>query len=58
MHVTDRPLDELRKVVISTASVPIIAHELDVLGFRLADIFPDIFSLAREITNMHKPRLG
>jgi len=32
------------------------ALALDVLGFRLADMFPDLFNLAREITNPYKAR--
>ncbi len=62
IHVMDRPLNEvsgcdtwLKKLVIPTACVPNVAQELDVLGFRLADLFSDLHHLAREITNMHKP---
>jgi len=62
LHVTDRPLDELPgrdewrlKLVIPAQSVPTFGLALDVLGFRLADIFPDLFSLAQEIKNSHKP---
>lgn len=62
VHVMDKPLNEmpgcddwLKKLVIPAACVPDVAKELGVLGFRLADLFPDLRNLAREITNMHKP---
>lgn len=62
VHATDEPLDQmegceqwLKKLVIPEGFVDDFAQALDVLGFRLADLFPDLFSLAREITNMHKP---
>lgn len=62
VHVTDDPLEKLpgcdewlKKIVIPAASIPRIAFELDVLGIRIADMFPDLHHLAIEITNMHKP---
>ena len=62
VHVSGTPLDKmagsgkwLRKMVIPASSVRSIARELNVLGIRLADLFPDLQSLAKEITNMHPP---
>jgi len=62
VHVTDEPLNNLqgceewlKKIKVPAASIPTIALELDVLGIRLADMFPDLHHLAIEITNMHKP---
>jgi len=62
VHVTDRPLEELPgcdewllKLVIPVQCVPTVRLALDVLGFRLADIFPDLFNLAREIKNVYEP---
>lgn len=62
VHVLDEPLNDLpgcnewlKKIVIPAQRAPDIARDLDVLGFRLADLFPDLQNLAREITNMHRP---
>jgi hypothetical protein len=62
VHVRDEPLNEvpdcenwLKKIVIPAARVPGVAYELDVLGFRLGDLFPDLQSLAKEITNTFRP---
>jgi hypothetical protein len=64
VHITNKPLDKmtgcdkwLKKIIIPAAAVPGIALELDILGVRLADLFPDLGNLAREITNMHRPSL-
>jgi hypothetical protein len=65
IHVTEEPLNKmvgcdiwLKKIIIPAAYIPNIAMELDVLGIRLADLFPDLHNLAREIKNIHKPSLG
>lgn len=62
VHVTSKPLNEmagcdkwLKKIIVPSASVPRIARDLDLLGIRLADLFPDLQNLAKEITNMHRP---
>jgi hypothetical protein len=62
VHVLDGPLNEvpgckawLKKLVIPSQRVSGIARELDALGFRLADLFPDLQNLAKEIMNMHRP---
>lgn len=62
VHVIGKPLNKmagsgkwLKKMVIPASSVGPMARELDVLGIRLADLFPDLQSLAKEITNMHRP---
>jgi hypothetical protein len=62
VHVTDQALNQmagsdgwLRKIKIPADAVPQMARELDLLGVRLADIFPDLENLAKEITNMHPP---
>ena len=62
IHVTSEPLDQmpdsvnwLRKIKIPAEAIPRVARELDVLGVRLADIFPDLQNLATELTNMHRP---
>lgn len=62
VHVRDEPLDAvsdsdgwLKKFTIPAERVPRVATELDVLGFRLADLFPDLQSLAKEITNSFPP---
>jgi hypothetical protein len=62
VHVLDEPLNEvsdcndwLKKLVIPAQRVRDVALELDVLGFRLGDLFPDLQNLAKEITNMHRP---
>lgn len=62
VHVTNQELNKmagsenwLRKVKIPVEVVSQVALELDLLGIRLADIFPDLENLARELTNMHRP---
>jgi hypothetical protein len=45
----------LKKIVIPSSSIRRMALELDVLGVRLADLFPDLHHLAREIKNVHRP---
>lgn len=62
LHVMEEPLTELpdcadwlMKIEIPAASTASIARDLDLLGFRLADLFPDLHHLAREIRSAHKP---
>jgi hypothetical protein len=62
IHVADEPLnlttgseEWLKKIVVPVRYVPDIALELDVLGLRLAGLFPDLYHLAREIKKEHKP---
>jgi hypothetical protein len=62
VHVTDTALDKLqgceqwlKKIRIPAQNTQTIRQELDVLGFRLADLFPDLFNLAREIKNAELP---
>ena len=65
VHVLDEPLNEvpdcgdwLKKLVIPARRIQGVANELNVLGFRLGDLFPDLQSLAKEITNTHPPSLA
>ena len=62
IHTTNEPLNELsgcdewlKKIIIPAKAIPDIAWEFDLLNFRLADLFPDLQNLSKEITNMHKP---
>jgi hypothetical protein len=62
VHVSDEPLNYmngcdkwLKKIRIPAAAIPSPASELDVLGIRLADVFPDLQNLATEIMTMHRP---
>jgi hypothetical protein len=62
IHVADEPLnlmtgreEWLRKIIVPERHVPAMAMELDVLGARLAGLFPDLYHLAREIKKQHKP---
>lgn len=62
VHGTSTPLnnmagcgDWLRKYVIPVGSLPLIARELEILGFRLADLFPDLTNLATELRGIHQP---
>jgi len=62
VHVLDGPLNEvpgcedwLKKFLIPAQRVGEVASELDVLGFRLADLFPDLENLAQEVTNRFRP---
>lgn len=62
VHVADEPInlmtgseEWLKKIVVPVEHVPGIALELDVLGLRLADLFPDLYHLAREIKKGHRP---
>jgi hypothetical protein len=43
------------QITIPSEVILPIARELDVLGIRLAYVFPDLQNLAKEITNMHRP---
>jgi hypothetical protein len=62
VHVADEPLNLmngsdrwLKKIIVPERSVPRVALELDVLGVRLAGLFPDLYHLPREIKQAHKP---
>jgi hypothetical protein len=62
VHVIDEPLNLMpgsdkwiRKFVIPTQAILDMALQLDVLGMRLADLFPDLQNLAKEISNVHQP---
>lgn len=62
VHVADEPLNVmpgseewLKKIVVPVQHVPRMALELDVLGLRLAGLFPDLYHLAREIKKGHRP---
>jgi hypothetical protein len=62
VHASDEPLNRmagcsewLRQFIIPASSLPVVAHELEVLGFRLGDLFPDLGSLAQELKGIHHP---
>jgi hypothetical protein len=62
VHVADEPLnlisgsDEwLKKFAVPLEHIPRMALELDILGLRLSDLFPDLYHLAREIKKEHRP---
>jgi len=46
----------LKKYVIPAKCVRSMARQLDLLGFRLGDLFPDLGNLARELKGRHRPR--
>lgn len=61
IHVTDEPLNQmqgsnnwLKKIRIPATAIGEIAKQLDLLGVRLADVFPDLQNLATEITNTQR----
>ena len=45
----------LRKYVIPAKCVRSMARQLDLLGFRLGDLFPDLGNLATELKGRHRP---
>jgi hypothetical protein len=62
VHASDQPLDAIKdsgqwlgKMTIPSDAVPTIARELQSLGFRLADLFPDLGNLAVELKSLHYP---
>jgi hypothetical protein len=62
IHTTDEALEEtdgaanwLKKIRIPQGAVRSISSDLDLLGVRLADLFPDLQNLARELMNTHRP---
>jgi len=62
VHASGEPLnrmadcqDWLRKYVIPLQSLPSMAWELELLGFRLGDLFPDLENLAKELRGIHLP---
>lgn len=63
VHSSTEELDQLkgsdrwlRKMMIPTEYKAAVAKELHVLGFRLADLFPDLDSLAKEAMQVYRPR--
>jgi hypothetical protein len=62
VHSSDIPLNQmpdctdwLRKYVIPVDSLPLMARELEILGFRLGDLFPDLGNVATELRGVHRP---
>ena len=62
VHASDVPLAALpnhdawlRQFLIPNAALPSFAHDLELMGFRLADIFPDLDHLALELKGIHRP---
>jgi len=62
VHASDQALNNLddnhiwlRKFLIPAEVVPAMAWELERMGFRLADLFPDLGSLAKELRGRHRP---
>jgi len=60
VHSSDQPLNEmpnchkwLRKFTIPAVSIWKITHELDIMGFRQGDVFPDLNNLAAELKDIH-----
>jgi hypothetical protein len=56
VHASSTPLNKidgcetrLRKFVIPTEALPSFARELQLLGLRRGDLFPDLDNLAREL---------
>jgi hypothetical protein len=47
--------DWLRKYVIPVPSLSSMARELEILGFRVGDLFPDLANLAMELRGIHRP---
>jgi hypothetical protein len=63
VHPSDLPLNKikgcenwLRQFVIPAKDMPLMAWELEEMGFRLADLFPDLSHLAIELKARHTPR--
>lgn len=61
VHVRKDPLDQienaeqwLNRIIIPAQVVPEVADEMKALGFRLADIFPDLYSLASELKALYR----
>jgi hypothetical protein len=46
----------LRQYMIPKAQLPSMARQLDLLGFRLGDLFPDLVNLAKELKGRHRPQ--
>jgi hypothetical protein len=62
VHVADEPLnlisgseEWLKKFIVPVRHVPRMALELDILGLRLSDLFPDLYHLARELKKGNGP---
>lgn len=65
VHASEVPLnrmtncqDWLRKFMIPAESVSTMAWELEIMGFRLGDLFPDLGSLANELKGVHRPNIA
>jgi hypothetical protein len=65
VHGSPTPLDRLegseqwlRKFLIPKDAVPLLARELRLLGVGLADLFPDLHNLARELRALHRSEEG
>jgi hypothetical protein len=63
VHASGTPLNRmrgcgqwLRQYVIPFRCLPLMAQQLDLLGFRLGDLFPDLGNLARELKGRHRRR--
>jgi FRG domain len=62
VHASDNSLDEmagssswLYKFAIPAEAKPKVARELELMGFRLGDLFPDLGNLAAELKGRHIP---
>ena len=62
VHSSDDPLNQmagcqdwLKKIVIPSKTLSPLARELDLAGFRLGDLFPDLDNLATELRGIHRP---
>jgi len=62
VHASDTPLnlmpnynEWLRKWVIPAEYIRAMARQLDLAGFRLGDLFPDLGNLAKELKGRHRP---
>lgn len=65
VHSSDLPLNKikgsenwLRQFIIPVKDVHTIARELDLMGIRLADLFPDLDHLATELKARHLPKIS
>jgi len=62
VHTTDRPLNEmvgcdewLHEFIIPLDAAKRIAWQLDILGVRVSQLFPDLHNLANELRNDYLP---
>jgi hypothetical protein len=63
IHASEQPLNHmdgcgewLRKYLIPADRLARMAWELEILGFRLGDLFPDLANLATELKGAHRPK--